>query len=50
MKNLIEIKKKFAEDWFKYLQSKIINQFQILENEKKKMENIGPRVFLLLLI
>tara|TARA_B100000767_G_C19768501_1_gene538780 strand:- start:2549 stop:3400 length:852 start_codon:yes stop_codon:yes gene_type:complete len=48
MKNLIEIKKKFAEDWFKYLQSKIINQFQILENEeckkaRKKIKKFSKR-------
>ncbi len=48
MKNLIEIKKKFAEDWFKYLQSKIINQFQILENEeckkaRKKVKKFSKR-------
>ena len=39
MKKLIEIKKKIANDWFKSLQNKIINQFQILENEAgKKIE------------
>ena len=33
MKNLIEIKKKIANDWFQSLQNKIINHFQLLENE-----------------
>jgi coproporphyrinogen III oxidase len=33
MKNLIETKKKIASDWFKFLQDKIIHQFQLLENE-----------------
>jgi len=36
MKNLIEIKKKITSDWFKSLQIKIINQFQILEDEVSK--------------
>jgi coproporphyrinogen III oxidase len=48
MKKLIETKKKFADDWFKYLQNKIINQFQALENEvckknKKKIKNFVKR-------
>ena len=43
MKKLIETKKKFADDWFKYLQNKIINQFQALENEvcKKNKKKIN---------
>ncbi len=36
MKNLIEIKKKLASDWFKFLQNKIIDEFQLLENEIDK--------------
>jgi coproporphyrinogen III oxidase len=36
MKNLIEIKKKLTSDWFKSLQNKITNQFQLLENEASK--------------
>ena len=45
MKNLIEIKKKIASDWFSSLQHKIIKQFQLLEVEaskenKKKNKNI----------
>ena len=43
MKNLVEIKKKIASDWFKLLQNKIIYQFQLFENEvsrqnKKKIK------------
>ena len=45
MKNLIEIKKKITSEWFKSLQNKIIDQFQLFENEvskenKKKNQNI----------
>ena len=36
MKNLTEIKKKLTSDWFKFLQDRIINQFQLLENEVSK--------------
>ena len=36
MKNLIEKRKKITSDWFKSLQDKIINQFQLLENEASK--------------
>ena len=36
MKNLIEIKKKITSEWFKSLQNKIIDQFQLLENETSK--------------
>jgi len=36
MKNLIEIKKKIANDWFQSLQNKIINHFQLLENEASR--------------
>jgi len=42
MKNLIEIKKKITSDWFKSLQERIVNEFQLLENkvsEKKKGES-----------
>ena len=37
MKNLIEIKKKIASDWFKSLQERIINEFQLLEKYGKKI-------------
>jgi hypothetical protein len=46
MKKLIEIKKKLANDWFKFLQKEMINQFQLLENvegnkkKKKKKEGV----------
>jgi len=36
MKNLIEIKKKIDNDWFQSLQNKIINHFQLLENEASR--------------
>ena len=41
MKKLIEIKKKLANDWFKFLQKEMVNQFQLLENGVgKKKKNI----------
>ena len=47
MKNSVEIKKKITSDWFKLLQSKIINQFQLLENEtsKKKEKTFNKCIF-----
>ena len=44
MKKLIEIKKKLSDNWFKSLQGKMINQFQLIEDEiskknKKKTKN-----------
>jgi coproporphyrinogen III oxidase len=45
MKNLVEIKKKKTSDWFKSLQSKIINQFQLLENEVNKENGKKTRIF-----
>ena len=45
MKNLIKIKKKIASDWFKFLQSEIINQFQLLENENCKKNKKKIKVF-----
>ena len=45
MKNLIETKKKIASDWFKFLQSEIINQFQLLENENCKKNKKKIKVF-----
>jgi coproporphyrinogen III oxidase len=36
MKQLTKIKKKLASDWFKLLQSKIVDEFQLLENEINK--------------
>ena len=48
MKKLIEIKKKLADDWFKSLQKKMKDQFQVIENEmskksKKKNKNFIKR-------
>ena len=39
MKNIIEIKKKKTNNWFESLQNKIVNQFQLLENEASKENN-----------
>jgi hypothetical protein len=36
MKKLIEIRKKSTSDWFKFLQKKMINQFQLIESEASK--------------
>ena len=44
-KNLIEIKKKITSDWFKSLQIKIINQFQLLENESCKKNKKNKKLF-----
>ena len=46
MKQLIEIKKKLASDWFKFLQSKIIDEFQILENEINKKNKTKTKRFI----
>jgi coproporphyrinogen III oxidase len=40
MKQLIEIKKKLANDWFKLLQSKIIEEFELIENGTNKKKRI----------
>ncbi|MDB9760938.1 oxygen-dependent coproporphyrinogen oxidase [Pelagibacteraceae bacterium] len=45
MTNRIEIKKKAANDWFKFLQNKIINQFQLLENEVSKTNKKKIKLF-----
>jgi coproporphyrinogen III oxidase len=45
MKNLVEIKKKIANDWFKSLQIKIIDQFQLLENESNKKNRKKTKKF-----
>ncbi len=45
MKKLIEIKKKLADDWFKSLQKKIIDQFQLIENEANKKKGANPKKF-----
>jgi coproporphyrinogen III oxidase len=36
MKNLIEIKKTLASNWFKFLQKKIVEEFELLEKKYKK--------------
>ena len=46
MKNLIEIKKKIASNWFEFLQSKIINEFQLLENEASKENKKKTKIFI----
>jgi|TARA_B100000795_G_scaffold257462_1_gene230719 coproporphyrinogen III oxidase len=46
MKNLIEKRKKITSDWFKSLQDKIINQFQLLENEASKKNRKKTKVFI----
>ena len=46
MKQLIEKKKKLANDWFKFLQSKIIDEFQLLENEINKKNKTKTKRFI----
>ena len=46
MKQLIEIKKKLASDWFKFLQSKIIDEFQLLENQINKKNKTKTKRFI----
>ena len=46
MKNSIEIKKKIASDWFKSLQDKIINQFQMLESEINGNNRKKTKIFI----
>ena len=45
MKKLINIKKKLATDWFKFLQGKIIDEFQLLENEINKKKQNKSKIF-----
>ena len=45
MSKLIEIKKKLANDWFKSLQKKMIDQFQLIENEISKKNKIKIKNF-----
>ena len=44
--DLFKEKKKLANDWFKVLQEKIIDQFQLIENENKKKNNTKPKYFI----
>ena len=46
MKQLIEIKKKLASDWFKFLQGKIVDEFQLLENEINKKNKTKIKHFI----
>ena len=46
MKKLINIKKKLATDWFKFLQGKIIDEFQLLENEINKKNRTKAKYFI----
>jgi coproporphyrinogen III oxidase len=46
MKNLIEIKKKLTSDWFKFLQGRIVEQFQLLENEISKKNKKKIKTFI----
>ena len=46
MKHLTEIKKKLANDWFKFLQDKIIEEFQFLENEINKKNRTKTKYFI----
>jgi len=45
MKNLIEIKKKLTNDWFKSLQKKIINEFQLIESKVSKNNQKKTKYF-----
>jgi coproporphyrinogen III oxidase len=46
MNQLIEIKKKLASDWFKFLQGKIIDEFQLLEDEINKKNRKKTKYFI----
>jgi coproporphyrinogen III oxidase len=46
MKNLLKMKKKITSDWFKFLQNKIINEFQLLENEASKENKKKTKIFI----
>ena len=46
MKQLIEIKKKLTSDWFKFLQGKIIDEFQLLENNINKKNKTKAKSFI----
>ena len=45
MKKLIEIRKKSTSDWFKFLQKKMINQFQLIESEVSKKNKKKTKYF-----
>jgi len=46
MKQLIEIKKKLASDWFKFLQNKIVDEFQLLEDSVNKKNKTKTKRFI----
>ena len=46
MKKLIEIKKKLSNDWFKSLQKKMVDQFQLIETELSKKNNKKTKYFI----
>jgi coproporphyrinogen III oxidase len=46
MNQLIEIKKKLASDWFEFLQGKIIDEFQLLEDEINKKNRKKTKYFI----
>jgi coproporphyrinogen III oxidase len=46
MKILVEKKKKIASDWFELLQSEIVNQFQLLEDEISKRNTKKTKIFI----
>ena len=46
MKKLTEIKKKLASNWFKLLQERIVDQFQLIENEVNKKNRKRPKYFI----
>jgi len=41
----LEIQKKLASEWFKFIQKKICEEFQFLENKLSKKKNIVPKHF-----
>ena len=45
MKKLIEVKKKITDDWFKFLQKKMIKVFQEIENETSKKNKKKTKYF-----
>ena len=46
MKKLTEIKKKLVYDWFKFLQNKIIDEFELLENGINKRNKKKANLFI----
>jgi coproporphyrinogen III oxidase len=44
MKNFIEIKKTLASNWFKVLQEKIVEEFELLEKKYNKKKFAKKRM------